>query len=61
MPPSPTTPPSHLEGEGVGLPRSRVISKAGEDDLLFDPVGIPSVSTELDIPGIHSVLVFGLE
>jgi hypothetical protein len=28
---------------------------------LFDPVGIPSVSTELDIPGIHSVLVFGLE
>ncbi len=28
---------------------------------LFNPVGIPSVSTELAIPGIHSVLVFGLE
>lgn len=27
----------------------------------FDPVGIPSMSTEQDIPGIHSVLVFGLE
>jgi len=63
MPPSPRDPPSHLEGEGVGLLLLAVEPSAKPERMtwFFDPVGIPSMSTAQDIPGIHSVLVFGLE